>query len=59
VYSDGGDSKPADEDLWIRFLRHPSIAPHLPESRYPTLYGVFTEGEEVTLKELLGAQQGT
>jgi len=38
--------------LWIRFLRHGVIAPHLPESQYPTLYGVFLEGEVVPLKEL-------
>ncbi|HEV2196165.1 MAG TPA: hypothetical protein VGR55_11320, partial [Candidatus Acidoferrum sp.] len=37
--------------LWIRFLRHPLIAPHLPESRYPTLYGVFPT-EEVPRKKL-------
>ena len=43
---------PSDEDLWIRFLRHGVIAPHLPESQYPTLYGVFLEGEVVPLKEL-------
>ena len=43
---------PSDEDLWIRFLRHGVIAPHLPESQYPTLYGVFLEGEVVSLKEL-------
>ncbi len=44
-YCDGGDFIPSDEDLWTRFLRHPLIAPHLPESRYPTLYGVFPTGE--------------
>jgi hypothetical protein len=51
VYSDGGDSIPSDESLWIRFLHHPLIAPHLPETQYPTLYGVFPEGP-VPLKEL-------
>lgn len=40
-YCDGGEHIPADQDLWIRFLSHPVIAPHLPERRYPTLYGVF------------------
>lgn len=52
VYCDGGDFIPSDEGLWIRFLRHPLIAPHLPESRYPTLYGVFPRGERVPLKKL-------
>jgi hypothetical protein len=27
---------PSDEDLWIRRLRHPLVAPRLPESQYPT-----------------------
>ncbi|HKW35442.1 MAG TPA: hypothetical protein VJN92_20695 [Candidatus Acidoferrum sp.] len=58
VYSDGGDSIPSDQDLWIRFLRHPLIAPHLPESQYPTLYGVFPEGELVPLKELWEQPKG-
>lgn len=40
-YSDGGDDLPSDEGLWSWFLRHPVITPHLPESRYPTLYGRF------------------
>jgi hypothetical protein len=52
VYNDGGDSISSDEDLWIRPLRHPLVAPHLPESQYPTLFGVFPEGEVVPVKEL-------
>ncbi len=27
VYCDRGDFIPSDEDLWIRFLRHPLIGP--------------------------------
>ena len=52
VYCDGGDFIPSDGDLWIRFLRHPAIAPHLPERRYPTLYGVFPRGKTPSLKEI-------
>jgi hypothetical protein len=40
-YGDGGDDIPSNPDLWLQFLRHPAVAPYLPESRYPTLYGVF------------------
>src|SRR6267378_1340390 len=52
VCCDGGDFILSNEDLWLRFLRHPVIAPHVPESRYPTLYGVFPSGERVPLKKL-------
>jgi hypothetical protein len=45
-YSDGGDDLPSDPSLWSWFLHHPAVAPHLPESRYPTLYGKFLYGSE-------------
>jgi len=45
-YSDGGDDLPSDGSLWSWFLRHPAVAPHLPERRYPTLYGKFPSGIE-------------
>jgi len=45
VYGDGGDNIPSDESLWIRFLRHPVVAPHLAKSKYPTLHGMFPERE--------------
>ena len=46
AYSDGGDDLPSDASLWSWFLRHPAVAPHLPETRYPTLYGRFPSGSE-------------
>jgi hypothetical protein len=46
AYSDGGDDLPSDASLWSWFLRHPAVAPHLPETRYPTLYGKFPSGSE-------------
>ena len=45
-YSDGGDDLPSDGSLWSWFLHHPAVAPYLPESRYPTLYGKFSSGTE-------------
>lgn len=51
-YCDGGDFIPSNEDLWIRFLHHPVVAPHLPESMYPRLYGVIPNGEKPRLKGL-------
>jgi hypothetical protein len=45
-YSDGGDDLPSDASLWSWFLHHPAVAPHLPEARYPTLYGKFPSGSE-------------
>ena len=54
-YCDGGDDVPSDDSLWIWFLRHPAVSPHLPESRYPTLYGVFpTNAERPTLEQIMG-----
>ena len=40
-YCDGGDHIASDENLWLWFLHHPIISTHLPERRYPTLYGIF------------------
>jgi hypothetical protein len=45
-YSDGGDDLPSDASLWSWFLHHPVIAPYLPETQYPTLYGKFPSGSE-------------
>jgi hypothetical protein len=45
-FSDGGDDLPSDGSLWSWFLHHPAVAPYLPESRYPTLYGKFPSGTE-------------
>ncbi len=53
-YSDGGDDLPSDEGLWTWFLRHPVVTSHLPESRYPTLYGRFaSETETPALDQIL------
>ena len=46
-YSDGGDDLPADQGPWLSFLRHPLINSHLPEERYPSLYGVFTKEHDL------------
>jgi len=40
-HCDGGDDIPSNEALWLRFLHHPLVAPHLPKSRYSTLHGGF------------------
>lgn len=55
-YCDGGDDIPsASESLWKWFLRHPVISSHLPESRYPTLYGVFPAGHvRPTIDQIMG-----
>lgn len=45
-YSDGGDDLHSDASLWSWFLHHPAVAPHLPETRYPTLHGKFPSGSE-------------
>jgi len=45
-YSDGADDIPSDETLWFWFLRHPVISTHVPERRYPTLYGTFSAAAE-------------
>ena len=55
-YCDGGDDVPSDDNLWIWFLRHPVVSPHLPESRYPTLYGVFpTNSGRQTFEQIFEA----
>jgi hypothetical protein len=53
-YSDGADDIPSDESLWFWFLRHPVISTHVPESRYPTLYGSFSiEAPPPTLEQIM------
>jgi hypothetical protein len=54
-YCDGGDHIPWDQNLWIRFLRHPVIAPHLPKSRYPTLYGAFPRSYHRAIEEFFAS----
>ena len=54
-FSDGGDDLPSDERLWSWFLNHPVVSPHLPENRYPTLYGKFPSGTEMpAFEEVMG-----
>ena len=54
-YSDGGDDLPSDQRLWSWFLNHPVISSHLPENRYPTLYGKFPPGSgRPALEEIMG-----
>jgi hypothetical protein len=53
-YSDGADDIPSDESLWFWFLRHPVISTHVPESRYPTLYGSCSiEAQRPTLEQIM------
>lgn len=53
-YSDGGDDLSSDEHLWSWFLDHPVVSPHLPEARYPTLYGTFPSATETpTLDQIM------
>jgi hypothetical protein len=53
-YCDGGDHIPSDESLWLWLLRHPVISTHLPENRYPTLYGAFlAEGYRPALERIM------
>ena len=53
-YCDGADHIPSDESLWLWFLRHPVISTHLPENRYPTLYGVsLAEGDRPAIEEVM------
>ena len=55
-FSDGGDDLPSDESLWSWFLNHPVVCPHLPETRYPTLYGKFPSGtKSPALEEIMGS----
>ena len=53
-YCDGADHIPSDESLWLWFLSHPVISTHLPEKRYPTLYGTFSvEARRPTLEQIM------
>jgi hypothetical protein len=53
-HSDGADDIPSDESLWFWFLRHPVISTHVPESRYPTLYGAFSAaGERPAIEQIM------
>jgi hypothetical protein len=41
-YCDGGDDMlSTGKSVWRWFLGHPVISPHVPKSKYPTLYGIF------------------
>lgn len=59
AHCDGGDDIPTDSDIWLRFLHHPLVAPQLPKSGYPTLYGVFGRKAQPSLQEVMesGDQQ--
>ena len=53
-YCDGADHIPSDKSLWLWFLRHPVISTHLPENRYPTLYGVsLAAGDRPAIEEVM------
>ncbi|HVO59382.1 MAG TPA: hypothetical protein VMT53_00530 [Terriglobales bacterium] len=53
-YCDGADDIPSDESLWLWFLSHPVISTHLPENRYPTLYGVsLAEADRPAIEEVM------
>ena len=58
-YCDGGDDIPSTgESVWRWFLGHPLISPHLPKSKYPTLYGIFPPGHSrPTLEEIMTARE--
>jgi hypothetical protein len=58
-YSDGADDIPSDERLWLWFLRHPVISTHVPQRRYPTLYGTFSGAPERTAIEQITRSGGT
>jgi len=60
-YCDGGDDIPSSgETMWRWFLRHPVISPHLPQSKYPTLHGVFPPGQSrPTLEEIMTKDAST
>jgi hypothetical protein len=50
---------PSDESLWSWFLHHPVISPHLPETRYPTLYGRLpSESQKPTLDQIMKGRRG-
>ncbi len=58
-YCDGGDDIPSTgESVWRWFLGHSLISPHLPKSKYPTLYGIFPPGQSrPTLEEIMTARE--
>jgi len=59
AWSDGGDDLPSDESLWSWFLHHRVISPHLPETRYPTLYGRLpSESQRPTLDQIMRGEVG-
>jgi len=53
AHCDGGDDIPSDSDTWLQFLHHPLVAPQVPESAYPTLYGVFSRKAQPSLREVM------
>lgn len=53
AHCDGGDDIPSDSDTWLQFLHHSLVAPQLPESGYPTLYGVFSRKAQPALQDLI------
>ena len=55
-HCDGGDDIPSDTETWLQFLHHPLVAPQLPESRYPTLYGMFSREAQPSLHEVIEGQ---
>lgn len=55
-HCDGGDDIPTDSSTWIRFLRHPLIAPGLSESRYPTLFGELGRKTVPPLDEIMAGE---
>ena len=58
-YGDGGDHIASDENLWLWFLHHPVISTHLPEGRYPTLYGIFPpKGQGSAPEEIIRRDTG-
>jgi len=52
-FCDGGDDIPVHPGPWITFLHHPVVAPHLPQKRYPRLYGMFTGKDQPTSMPML------
>lgn len=59
-HCDGGDDIRGNSEAWLQFLYHPFVAPQLPESRFPTLYGVFSVKALPSLQELMeGGDQAT
>jgi hypothetical protein len=55
-HCDGGDDIPTEDDLWLKFLSHPFVASHLPEDRYPTLYG--KSSRQASLQGVMEGEDG-